>query len=126
MDAASNGLIDGLEARFMVPGEKQFELRHELEEILPHESRRYFVAAGERFDFAFVPPTPFLSFYGCHKTCTPQASQISRVPFLRGRDECFDGCRPVILAQTPSYCVDKRRFSVGADAIHEKERVCLG
>ena len=53
-------------ARFMVPGEQQFELRHELEKILPHESRRDLVTSGERFDFAFIPPATFLGLHGCH------------------------------------------------------------
>ena len=85
----------------MVAGEQQFELRHELEEILTHESRRDLVTPGERFDFAFIPPSTFFGLDGCHETRAPQASQIRRMPVLCGRDECLDGCRPVTLTQKP-------------------------
>ena len=50
----------------MVPGEKQLELRDELEKILPHEPCRDLVTPSERFDLAFVPPATFLGLYGCH------------------------------------------------------------
>jgi hypothetical protein len=76
----------------MVPGKKQLELRHEFEKILPHEPRCDFVAAGERFDLAFVPPAAFVSLYRGDKTC----------PLSPARSV---GCRS---------CVDAMNASMGA------------
>jgi hypothetical protein len=100
MDATSNGFIDRLEAGFMVPGKEQLELRDEFEKVLPHEPCCDFVAAGERFDLAFVPPAAFVSLYRGDKARAPQPRQIRRMPVLCGRNERLDGGGAVIVADT--------------------------
>ena len=67
-EPASNRFIDASQSRPVITRDDQLELRGVLEEILAHESRRYPVAAGERFDLALGPTAAFLGFDCGHET----------------------------------------------------------
>src|SRR5208282_3656676 len=52
---APHRLVGGAEARLVVAGDHQLELRTKLEEVLAHEARRDPVAAGDRLYLRFSP-----------------------------------------------------------------------
>ena len=47
MKAAADGFVDTAQARFVIAGDDEFELRPILEKVLAHEARRDGIAAGE-------------------------------------------------------------------------------
>jgi hypothetical protein len=74
VEPAPHGLINVSHARFVVASDHQFKLRHEGEEILPHEARADGIAPSKCFDFCFGPQPAFLCLNsgdeaGAHETC---------------------------------------------------------
>ena len=72
MESAAHGLIDASQARLMIAGDDELELRDVLEEVLPHEPRCNPVASGKRLDLAFRPSPPLLGFDSGYETSAAQ------------------------------------------------------
>src|SRR5262245_56908182 len=103
----------------MVAGDKEFEGGFEVEEVLPHEARGDLVAAGECFDFGFVPAPALLRLL---RHDEPRAAQLGEIGWVTlatgGNESAHIGDRGVI-AEYRRDGIDKGRFAVGAGAVSE-------
>ncbi len=83
MKPPPNSLVDAPEARLVVSGNEQLELRRVLEEVAAHEPGGDDVAAGECFDLRLRPAPAFFSLDdGRHQagTAEPATSVGCRSP----------------------------------------------
>ena len=80
-------LVHCPQARLVISGDEQLELRGKLKKILPHETRCDSVAASQRFQFAFRPATPIFGFHRRNEPGAPQSSKVRRMMLIVGRDE---------------------------------------
>ena len=74
----------------MVADDEQLELRHEVEEVLPHEARGYLVAPGHRLDLGLVPSSALLGLLGDDQSVTMQFGEVGRMSFGVAGDEGAD------------------------------------
>ena len=80
VEPPSYGFVDAAQTRLVVAGDDEFELRRELEKILPHEASRYPVAAGQRLDAQLRPASAFFRLDGRDEARALQAGQVCRMP----------------------------------------------
>ena len=110
----------------MVACDHQLELRHVLEEVLAHETRRHLVATGDGLDLGFVPAPTLFGFDGGHKAGTAQARQIGRMPVGARLHERVHRRVGRVVAQDGGQDVDEHRLAVRAGPVQEEQRVLAG
>src|SRR5579863_4188824 len=97
VDATAHSFVNGTQTRFMIAGDDQFELRNELEKILPHEPGCDPVATCKRLDPAFSPTPSFFGFDRRDHASPTKAGEVCGVTISHTRDEGFDRRSAVVL-----------------------------
>src|SRR5262249_35274396 len=125
IEATPDCLVHRLEARLMIAGDNQLELRRVLEEVLAHESRRNLVAAGERFDSAVGPAAAFFCLDSGDETRAAQAGKVCGMPIDGRCRERLDWGRAVVVAGAGRNRIEKCGFPVCTKSIEKEKRVLL-
>jgi hypothetical protein len=118
-----HGFVDRAEARFVIAGNEQFKRRGEVEKILPHETGGELVAAGQTFDFYFIPASALLGFLCNNETCPAELGDIARVSFVVGDKKGVHISDGGVVAKDLGQRIDKRAFAVCALAVSKYENV---
>jgi hypothetical protein len=118
-----HGFVDRAQSRLVIARNEQFKRRGEVEKILPHESGGELVAAGQTFDFYFIPASALLGFLRDNETRSSELGNISGMPFIMSDKKCVHIGDGGVVAKDLSQRIYKCAFAVCALAVSECENV---
>ena len=107
----------------MVSGDDELELRHELEEILPHEARLDRIAAGHELQLALRPASPLFRFDRGDEPRAPQPGKIGRVTIPGRGHKHVHRRRRGVIAMDCRDDVAEDRLPVGTRAVEKEQRM---
>ncbi len=112
-----------LQARLVVAGDEQLELRPVGEEVLAHEPGRDRVAAGQRLDLSLGPAPALLGLLRRDQPGAAQHRHVGRVAIGMGGGEAVHRGDGGVVAKDRGDRVQEHALAVAAGAVREEERV---
>ena len=126
MHAALHCLIHIANGRLVVADDQQLELRYELKEVLPHETRSDLVAPSQRLKLAFCPTAALFGLNGGDHARSAQSRHIGWMPIAVARHKHVHGRDGCVIPKDFRQRICKNGFAVGPSPVEEKERMLAG